>query len=110
MSNDLNRKIYEKISYNDGSIYEGETKDGKKYGKGRINYKDGSYYYGEWKNDKREGKGTMKYCKGNKLNIDFYYGDWICDSKHGIGTLILLDGRVFRGCWKHNKLLGLPFN
>ena len=40
-------------------MYEGETKNGKKEGKGKYIYNNGNRYEGDWKNDIKEGKGIL---------------------------------------------------
>ena len=43
----------EKLSFEDGSTYEGETADGKPHGKGKMTYPNGKTEQGTWddKND-----------------------------------------------------------
>ena len=38
-------------TWDDGTEYEGQFKDGKKHGKGSITYPDGSTYSGQLKDD-----------------------------------------------------------
>ena len=47
---------YKKIVYQNGNIYEGELKNGKKHGKGIMKYKNGYIYDGDWENGYRHGK------------------------------------------------------
>ena len=39
-------------------IYNGDTKNGKKHGKGIYTFPNGERYEGEWENDIINGKGT----------------------------------------------------
>ena len=55
-----NTKLYELFN---GSIYQGEWKDGLRSGTGRIIYKSGSFYEGNWNNDQVCGNG--KYIDRN---------------------------------------------
>ena len=50
----------EKINYNNGDIYDGILKKGKK-NKGIMKYNNGDEYEGNWKNEMKEGEGRMKY-------------------------------------------------
>jgi hypothetical protein len=82
------------LTYDDGSCYIGEVKDGKKNGKGilstlafvytahiRSNLEDAhlaqwNEYEGEWVNDKMHGYGKMvRKCRNGKINI-IYEGIW----------------------------------
>jgi hypothetical protein len=50
MSNE--QREMEKLSFNDGSVYEGETVNGKPHGKGKMTYADGRVEEGKWKDGK----------------------------------------------------------
>jgi hypothetical protein len=82
------------LTYDDGSCYIGEVKDGKKNGKGilstlafvytahiRSNPEDAhlakwNEYEGEWVNDKMHGYGKMvRKCRNGNINI-IYEGIW----------------------------------
>ena len=47
--------------YVSGEVYDGDSENGKKHGKGTIVYSNGDTYEGEWHNDKRVGRGTMTF-------------------------------------------------
>jgi hypothetical protein len=51
--------------------YEGDMKNGKKWGQGKCNYSDGSFYEGAFENNKKHGKGLYKASNG-----DIYEGDF----------------------------------
>jgi hypothetical protein len=51
--------------YENGSWYEGQTKDGQRHGKGKFYYKAGGVYDGEWLNGKINGLGTLFYASGD---------------------------------------------
>jgi len=53
--------------YNDGGIYEGAWKDGKRHGKGKMTDKDGIFYEGEWTYGESQGQGKMTYEDGNYI-------------------------------------------
>ena len=99
LENEIKSKIIKKKC--DNGIYEGESKFGKKDGKGFFQWNDGEIYFGDWKNDKREGKG--KYCWNDG---DVYYGDWINDNKEGKGIYSFNSGNRYEGDFKNNKREG----
>jgi len=47
--------------FDDGQVYEGEWRDGKRNGKGTNTWPDGNKYEGDWKDDKVEGKGILYF-------------------------------------------------
>ena len=46
----MSEKTITTTTYQDGSIYVGEWKDGKQHGKGTMTLPDGSKHEGIWKN------------------------------------------------------------
>lgn len=58
-------------TWNDGSRYEGNFKNGDRNGQGVYYYNSGAKYIGEQKNDSRNGIGTYYYPTGNK-----FVGEW----------------------------------
>ena len=95
----LNGKVAGK--YHDGSVYEGDLKDGKLHGKGIFKWVSGSVYKGDWKDGKLHGKGTYKWECGN-----VYEGEWMDGRKHGKGTLKYANGNVHEGRWKDGRKHG----
>eukprot|EP01040_Poterioochromonas_malhamensis_P013921 gene13921-15369_t len=83
------KELYRIFTEEDGTIYEGEFKKGRRCGFGRSQSIDGSFYVGEWKYDKYHGKGKMTYKSGY-----IYEGEFRDGKKHGKGTLILPDGQT----------------
>ena len=66
----------------DGSLYEGEFKEGVGNGeKSLYIYPDGSYYKGKIQNSKASGDGVFVY-KNEEL---IYKGAWNRDLPHGFG-------------------------
>jgi cell division GTPase FtsZ len=51
-------RVIVRLSYPDGSSYEGEMLDGKEHGKGRRVYANGSWYAGSFENGLRHGWGV----------------------------------------------------
>ena len=61
----------QKLTFPDGSSYEGEVKNGKRNGYGIQVYSTGITYYGHWENDYQNGYGDLD------INDDWYYsGEW----------------------------------
>ena len=67
-------------SGNDGSLYTGDFKEGKKHGHGILLikiyigsqlYPNKDKYEGLWENDKRHGKGAMVWASGEKCESEF---------------------------------------
>jgi hypothetical protein len=82
------------LTYDDGSCYIGEVKNGKKHGRGilstlafvytahiRSNQEDACFakwneYEGEWRDDKMNGWGTMiRKCRTGSSQL-IYEGNW----------------------------------
>ena len=49
----------------DGSVYEGEWKEGKYHGRGVMRSADGAVYEGEFQGGKMHGVGVMRYADGS---------------------------------------------
>ncbi|MEE0913160.1 MAG: CFI-box-CTERM domain-containing protein [Ruminococcus sp.] len=70
-----------KITYADGSLFEGEYRNGVwVQGKGVVFYDDNSKYEGEIRNGKRNGNGVLFYSDGSR-----YTGSWLDDKREGKG-------------------------
>jgi len=59
------------FTWENGSSYVGEWKDGKKHGQGTYTSHVGTKYVGEWKDGKKHGQGTETWSSGWK-----YVGEW----------------------------------
>ena len=68
-----------KFFYNNGDIYEGDFKNGKKEGNGKIYYENGDRYEGEFKNDVRDGKGKLFLDNGEIID-KIYINDVLVDN------------------------------
>ena len=88
--NNKSSKI-QKITYPDGSIYEGEIKNGLRHGYGILTNENGDLYQGNWANDKREGK-----CFEIK-NGDTFEGFYINDIRNGKCIINYKNGDKFEG-------------
>ena len=89
------------ITFDSGSTYAGEVKDGKMDGQGTFTTLNGYKYVGEWKDGKKNGQGTSTYSDGQK-----YVGNYKDDKHNGQGTITYLDGTKYVGEWKDGKKNG----
>ena len=53
------------LKMNDGSFYDGETKQGLPHGKGKMVWQNGDIYEGMFKNNKRNGMGKRTNADGS---------------------------------------------
>jgi hypothetical protein len=79
----------------DGSVYNGELKDGKPNGQGTFTDARGSYQKGEWRNGRAYRiSGTAVLPDGTKEE-----GTWNDDGTKCGGTIWFTDGRIYKGDW-----------
>jgi hypothetical protein len=90
------------IPYGDGSVYDGEVKDGKKNGRGKYTWASGSVYEGDWKDDKKNGRGKFTWASGQ-----VYDGEWKDGKKNGRGKFTWLDGEVYEGEFNDDNFNGI---
>lgn len=62
---------YVEEKYDNGDVYRGKKKAGKRHGQGTYEYKDGNKYEGEYANDLPNGEGRFYYSNGG-----YYQGQW----------------------------------
>lgn len=99
-----------KITYINGSYYEGEVINGHKNGFGKLfSPNDNIVYDGEWRDDKYHGFGELKnsfvsplmeaFSHENMNNVQFgwisYQGEFLNGKRNGSGKLILINGDKF---------------
>ena len=84
-----------------GAIYIGQWREGKRHGRGTQIWSDGSRHDGYWENNKANGKGRIIHADG-----DVYEGDWVDDKAHGKGVYIHADGARYEGEWIKDKQHG----
>jgi hypothetical protein len=92
------RKNLPSLTMEDGAIYSGQWKNGKRDGIGYQIWPDGSNYEGEWAEDKANGKGKLKHADG-----DIYEGMWKNDKAEGFGTYLHTNGTKYVGFWVADK-------
>ena len=93
---------YSKHSFYNGSVYEGEWKDGFCSGHGTMIYPDGKKYEGSFEFGKREGYGELTWDNGNS----FYKGFWHDDLREGFGETESQNGFCYVGEWAKGKING----
>ena len=74
------KPVMGKETWKDGSIYEGQYRQGHKHGQGVYVWSDGSTYEGEWFNNKIHGQGAYTWADGRR-----YTGQWEENKMHGYG-------------------------
>ena len=85
---------FKRIEYDGGDVYEGETRNGKRHGKGKYTWSDGSFYDGEWKDDRKDGNGKQSHPDGT-----CYDGGWKDDKMDGFGVLVYSNQSRYEGHW-----------
>ncbi len=71
---DKDRLCFNKKTFSDGNVYEGNFKDDKPHGKGIMIYTDGRVYEGDWVEGKRHGKGKTT-CPDGKVEEGYWEDD-----------------------------------
>ena len=81
-------------TFENGDVYQGSFKDGKKHGKGILRTRNDRSYEGEWKYDKPHGFGINTFPNGK-----IYTGNFENGRPVGDGQWTYADGRVYNGTW-----------
>ena len=87
--------------YDEGSVYEGEFKNGLRHGQGKYTMPDGFIYEGTWLDDQIQGAGVARYPTGQ-----IYEGQFKQGVPHGKGTMTFADGTIYDGSWLNGKMEG----
>ncbi|MGN1444412.1 MAG: hypothetical protein ACI4XE_11250, partial [Acutalibacteraceae bacterium] len=85
---------FKRLELDGGDVYEGETRNGKRHGKGKYTWSDGSFYDGEWKDDRKDGNGKQSHPDGT-----CYDGGWKDDKMDGFGVLVYSNQSRYEGHW-----------
>lgn len=85
----------------DGSIYDGEWRNGLQEGQGIFKYVDGGVYVGQWVADFACGYGEMDFAEGAT-----YKGEWKEDARDGHGWMRFATGNVYEGEWRNDASCG----
>ena len=97
-----------KLSYGDGSRYEGKFNMGNIEGDGRY-YNKNHFWNGEWKNGYLEGKGKQIIAKKNVddlTNASEYEGDFVKGERSGQGKFVWNGKYEYNGQFKNGQLDG----
>lgn len=90
----------------EGWVYKGQFVNGVKTGNGFIRYSDGSWYDGQWENNVKHGQGTHTYHDETGKLFGTYVGGFASDKRNGEGKLIYENGYVQEGRWENDNFLG----
>ena len=82
---------FERFEYDGGDVYEGETANGLRHGKGKYTWASGTVYEGDWVKGKRCGFGITKSYRRKRhdgtLFVEYSYeGEWKDSKKNGHGV------------------------
>lgn len=88
--------------FGDGSVYEGDFKNGHFHGHGKISLRGGRITYdGTWRDGRRFGKGVQTFKSGQVYEGAFLDGDF-----HGHGKLKSAAGHHYIGQFEHGLIEG----
>jgi hypothetical protein len=111
------------LKYDNGDTYTGESKNGKRHGKGKYTSGSTSYegtwtednlngngnysgedgkYQGDFENSEKSGKGEFQWRTNDK-----YIGDWYKDTMNGEGQYYWPDGKSYSGFFRDGARNGL---
>lgn len=96
---------YFEESYDDGSSYKGNFKDGLYHGQGTFTWANGDKYEGEFKEGSRI-KGTYTWPEKRKGYMYKYIGEFKNNEFEGEGTAYYVGGETESGIWKNGKYIG----
>eukprot|EP01102_Stenamoeba_stenopodia_P000216 TRINITY_DN1017_c0_g1_i2.p1 TRINITY_DN1017_c0_g1~~TRINITY_DN1017_c0_g1_i2.p1 ORF type:complete len:517 (-),score=60.21 TRINITY_DN1017_c0_g1_i2:242-1792(-) len=86
-----------KMTYFNGSVYEGQFVNNKKHGLGTFTWARGDTYVGTYADDRKNGLGKFTWVSGNR-----YVGDFVNDRRCGIGLFIWPDGEAYEGLFEND--------
>uniref|UniRef100_A0A7S3DLJ3 Uncharacterized protein n=1 Tax=Palpitomonas bilix TaxID=652834 RepID=A0A7S3DLJ3_9EUKA len=84
----MNLHNVKRITFGDGSVYEGQSANELPEGLGSAKYPDGSVFEGYWKEGVRHGYGVYRFSSGA-----MYEGAYDSDKRHGRGMYSFQTGR-----------------
>jgi hypothetical protein len=80
-----------------GRRYEGEFKNGQKWGEGKLDFNNGDFYIGQWQMDRFHGFG-ISFCAVEGI----YEGMFVAGFKEGHGKMRYKNGGVYEGSWRRD--------
>ena len=88
------------VVMDDGGVYTGNLKSGKRHGYGSHKYADGTFYTGQWEDDEPHGEGrSYASCKQISKEGRFEHGEFVQ------GVIDMVNGR-YEGRLKNGKFHG----
>ena len=87
------------VTFDDGSVYEGEWKVARMHGEGTLTFADGETYSGSWRKNERCGFGIHRLPEG-----ETYEGEWKHGQRHGKGRYSFGSKIDINGTWKKDSL------
>jgi hypothetical protein len=110
------------LRVDDGAVYDGDWKDGKRHGQGVLATLDGDIYRGGWCEGAYYGYGVFVWSDGRLYRGDYnlngerhgnaimtwpygahYQGEYAHDKRNGQGTYVYADGRCYMGEYRDEK-------
>ena len=91
-----------KMTWNNGYEYNGEFNGSILSGKGKLSGPNGDIYEGDFENNLFHGNGKYIYKNGNEYEGEFQYG-----VKKGKGTFIETNKYIFEGNWDNDLPCGV---
>ena len=85
----------------DGSVYDGEMRDGLFHGQGQLQYLEGGRYQGRFVDGLFDGEGSLFYFNG-----DVYHGQFSRGQLTGKGRYTTSDGDSYEGDFHQGKASG----
>ena len=92
---------YGEFTYDDGSTYEGEFKDGWVHGQGIYVWSDGTKYQGRFADGRPHGEGRLTWTSGA-----VYEGAFQAGQMDGMGRLSWPSGAVYQGNFTAGRING----
>jgi len=108
-----------------GTIYDGQWRNGQAHGHGKRTHYDGSIYEGEWRFDEKSGSG-IEWLAGGELYKGFFHrgrrhgsglrsydggnycGEFVDGLQEGDGTCTFFeDGSIYMGQWRMGQMDGV---
>tara|TARA_B100000035_G_scaffold63895_1_gene51803 strand:+ start:17894 stop:18322 length:429 start_codon:yes stop_codon:yes gene_type:complete len=94
------KKVNGVQTFDNGDVYEGSFKDGKKHGKGVLKTRNNRSYEGDWEFDKPHGFGINTFPNGK-----IYTGNFENGKPVGEGQWTYADGRTYNGIWVKGEFI-----
>ncbi|MBR3413961.1 MAG: SEL1-like repeat protein [Bacteroidales bacterium] len=95
---------YFEESYDDGSSYKGNFKDGLYHDWGTFIWANGEKYEGKWNKGNRV-KGTYTWPEKRKNYMYKYVGEFKNNKFEGEGTAYFVGGETWSGLWKNGEFV-----